>query len=71
MGIMNIQHVLGNSLIYNISIQITELTGYTSRVAEMLEVFEDMKQGRYVRTMVSVDKKHHDKLHATNDMRGN
>ena len=32
--------------------QITELAGYTSRVAEMFEVFKDMKKGEYKRTIV-------------------
>lgn len=34
-------------------VQITELAGYTSRVAEMFEVFLDMKKNKYIRSMVS------------------
>ncbi|KAK3101577.1 hypothetical protein FSP39_004587 [Pinctada imbricata] len=33
--------------------EITELAGYTSRVSQMLEVFKDIKEGKYERAMVS------------------
>lgn len=32
--------------------QVTELAGYTSRVAQMFEVFSDMQKGNYVRSRV-------------------
>jgi len=34
-------------------VQVTELAGYTHRVSEMLDVFKDMHNGRYVRTQAS------------------
>ena len=37
------------------SIQITELAGYTSRVSEMLHVFEEVDQGRYEVISVAED----------------
>ncbi|KAI9592371.1 ABC transporter transmembrane region 2-domain-containing protein [Syncephalis fuscata] len=33
--------------------RITELAGYTSRVAELLEVFNEVKEGRFQKTLVS------------------
>lgn len=33
-----------------IFLQVTELAGYTSRVSEMLDVFEDVKEGIYRRS---------------------
>ncbi|KAG1059307.1 hypothetical protein G6F42_028365 [Rhizopus arrhizus] len=33
--------------------EITELAGYTSRVNDLLEVFEDVKAGRYQKNLVS------------------
>ena len=35
--------------------QITELAGYTSRVSEMLHVFEEVDQGRYQVVSVAED----------------
>ena len=35
--------------------QITELAGYTSRVSEMLHVFEEVDQGRYEVVSVAED----------------
>ncbi|XP_066997046.2 ATP-binding cassette sub-family D member 2 isoform X2 [Anabrus simplex] len=34
--------------------EIVELAGYTSRVGDMLDVFEDVSKGKYCRTMVTV-----------------
>ncbi|KAK3585980.1 hypothetical protein CHS0354_038534 [Potamilus streckersoni] len=36
--------------------EITELAGYTSRVSEMLEVFDDVRKGQYQRNVVIKDK---------------
>jgi ATP-binding cassette subfamily D (ALD) long-chain fatty acid import protein len=33
--------------------EVTELAGYTSRVATLLEVMEDIKAGRFEKTLVS------------------
>jgi ATP-binding cassette subfamily D (ALD) long-chain fatty acid import protein len=33
--------------------EVTELSGYTARVFELLEVFEDIQQGRYQKTLVA------------------
>ncbi|VDI75891.1 ATP-binding cassette, subfamily D (ALD), member 2 [Mytilus galloprovincialis] len=37
--------------------EITELAGYTSRVSEMFETFNDIRQGKYKRTIVTKQKK--------------
>lgn len=37
-------------------LQITELAGYTSRVSQMFEVFEDVKMGKYQRNTVTKQK---------------
>lgn len=36
--------------------EIVELVGYTSRVGEMLRVFEDARQGNYIRTTANASK---------------
>jgi len=36
--------------------EIVELAGYTSRVAEMLQVFEETSRGEYQRTAVTTTK---------------
>lgn len=36
--------------------EIVELAGYTSRVAEMLQVFEEVSNGEYQRTAVTTTK---------------
>ncbi len=50
--------------------QITELAGYTSRVADMLDVFQDMKRGHYKRHIVASKHNKHLKLEGPLDMRG-
>ena len=50
--------------------QITELAGYTSRVAEMFEVFKDMNSGNYKRNMVSTKVKSHQKVDGPLEIRG-
>ncbi len=35
--------------------QVNELAGYTARVAEMLDVFGDMREGKYTRSQVVRD----------------
>lgn len=40
-------------------VQITELAGYTSRVSEMITVFEDLKRGKYSRSMSKAEEDQH------------
>ena len=51
---------------------LTRFAGYTSRVAELFEVLEDVKQGRYQRTMVSKDESQSNQLKRVdkNDLKG-
>ena len=51
--------------------KITELAGYTSRVAEMFQVFSDVKEGKFQRSMVvEQPQKQHQKIEGPLEMRG-
>ncbi|KAK7101616.1 ATP-binding cassette sub-family D member 1-like [Littorina saxatilis] len=52
--------------------EVTELAGYTSRVSELFEVFEDMKNGRYQRNTVthSKSKVAHDRINGPLTQKG-
>lgn len=44
-------------------VQITELAGYTQRVAYMIEVFRDVQSGHYVRECMAISSSNHPRSH--------